>query len=143
MDTDVAAWLFGAPQFWLGAISCAALVLLAATPMAFRPRRTVRVYPTYGSTPVAPSDLSLRVGQFEWAPPRDPFCKPTLVTRPPDLLDFALRRSEKKTGKKTSRREAGDPFGRKRTVDRDAIREARKRAVWHPHPDDVPTWKLR
>ena len=142
MNTDVAVWLFGAPQFWLGVISCAALVLLAVTPTVFRPRRTVRVYRSYGSTPVAPSGSVPQVGQFERAPvpPRDPFCKPALVTLPPNLRDSALRRSEKKT----SRREPDDPFGRKRTVDRDAIREARKRAVWHPHPDDeLPAWRLR
>lgn len=130
-----------------GGLACAALVLVAVVPTAFRPSRTTRVYGTYGPVPVA-TPGPLRFARAP-APERDPFCKPNLVTRPPDLLDGALREPEEEHTRTFRRkpvrrgREGAGPSGQGWAVDRLAIDEARKRAVWHPHPDDeLPAWKM-
>ena len=111
MDPNAVDLLLGAPQFWLGVVACAALVLVAVAPSALRPRRTVEVYRIFDRAP---------------APVRDPFYKPGPVVHP------AM------PPRATTRAEGSAPYltGRAPALKRNAIREARKRAVWHPHPDD-------
>lgn len=117
MGSSVVGWLLGAPQFWLGAAR-AALDLLAAARSVLRPRKTVEGY---------------RISERAPAPPRDPFYKAGPVVRPVAPQPTATR------ARSTS------PYrtGRIPAPRRNAMGEARKRAVWHPHPDDdLPPWRL-
>ena len=108
----------GAPQFWLGVAACTALVLVSVAPSALHPRRTVEVYKVFDRAP---------------APVRDPFYKPGPLAHPaipPHATPRARGSAPHRTGRTPAR-------------EREAITESRKRAVWHPHPDDeLPPWKL-
>lgn len=116
MTIDTAYWLFGAPQFWLGVVACAAFVFLAMAPTALRPRRTVEVYRVYERAPT---------------PLRDPFYKPGSEM-------YSIRSARVEARRQSHHRTGRIPVAGSRTV-----HEARKRAVWHPHPDDeLPPWKL-
>jgi hypothetical protein len=121
-DTLTLTWLLSAPQFWYGFVACAALVILALLPTALFPRRTVLVH----STPVrAPVPLS------------DPFYKPGPYKRLPTRARTALREHREKL------EETRPPFDARRSSRLAHINEARKQAIWHPHPDDaVPYWNL-
>jgi hypothetical protein len=115
---EVVYWLLSAPQFWLGAAACAALVLVAVAPSALHPpRRTVEVY---------------RVGVRAPAPLRDPFYRPGSAA----YSNRPTRPAE--------RRQSPHRAGRVPVAGPEAVGESRKRAIWHPHPDDeLPPRRLK
>ena len=112
-DNATITWLLGAPQFWMGFVACTVLVFLALLPAALFPRRKVLVYSIPDHAPI---------------PPSDPFYKPGSEKRTPNRAGTALRENREK-------------LRERRSAQPKHISEARKRAVWHPHPDDVlPSW---
>ena len=120
-DTQTLIWLLSAPQFWYGFVACAALVLLALLPRALFPRRKIVVY-----SPIDPAP----------APSSDPFYKPGAERYLPNRTGTALREHREKLNET---RPSYD--GRRPSPQPGHINEARKRAVWYPHPDDaLPSW---
>ena len=120
MNNGTVIWLLGVPQFWLGFVACAVLVLLALLPASLFPRRKVIVYSIPDHAPI---------------PSEDPFYKPASEKRRPSRTGTMAVENREKLGE---RRPAHD--GRRSAQPR-YISEARKRAVWHPHPDDaLPSW---
>ncbi len=116
MDAQTIVWLTSVPQFWYGVVACASLVFLALLSAALFPRRTVIIYslPEPSPSPFkrihSTSQVSL-IGPYLHAP--TPHCGNT-----PGQAQGDLRISEKR---------ASQPRH---------IKDARKRAIWHPHPND-------
>ena len=120
MDNGTVSWLLSAPQFWLGFVACAVLVFLAVLPGALFPRKRVIVYSIPDHAPI---------------PSRDPFYKPGSEKRVPNRAGTALRENREKL------KELRPAHGEYHSPQPKHISEARKRAVWHPHPDDaLPSW---
>lgn len=115
-------WLLSAPQFWYGFVACAVLVFLALLPSALFPRRTVVVYTMPDRAP---------------SPTRDPFYKPGSGRYLSPNAGTALREHRSRLAEE--RRERSNPNQRSQGG---RINDARKRAIWHPHPDDLQTWGL-
>ena len=113
-------WLLGAPEFWYGFAACAVLVFLALLPSTLFPRRTVTVYTVPDRAPTSS---------------QDPFYKPGSSRYISSNKNTALR--EHRSRLMEERREHGSNDQRSQS---NRIRSARKRALWHPHPDDLQTW---
>ena len=113
-------WLLGAPQFWYGFVVCAALIFLALLPRVLFPRRKVIIYSIPERAPI---------------PLFDPFYKLGAENHVSDRQGTSLREHREKL------KEARSPYNKRRSSQPTHIKEARKRAVWHPHPDDsLPVW---
>ena len=113
-------WLLSAPQFWYGFVACAALTFLALLPTMLFPRRTVIVYSIPDRAPV---------------PQVDPFYKPGFDNASGRTVTALRPQGEK-------RRQAQAPWDKRPpSLRRYRIGQARKKAIWHPHPDDsLPSW---
>lgn len=110
---ETAIWLLSAPEFWWGVVICATVVLVALLPAVLFPhRRIVEVYHLHDRAPV---------------PLQDPFLRP----------DSGLHNSSSSTGALKEHRYTPGKYhaGNRRPPSR-AVTEGRKRAHWHPHPDD-------
>lgn len=122
-------WLLGAPQFWLGVVSCASFILVISLVAFHSPKRVVEMYRLHDCAPL---------------PPRDPFHRTRSTSRPRGL-PLEARRDEKDDLFHTARLTVSEIDAEAREVRavENRIKEARKRAMWHPHPDDdLPAWKL-
>lgn len=119
-DPGLTHWLLGAPQFWLGFVACATLVFLALLPRTLFPRKRAVVYSVTDRAP---------------APFSDPFHKPGNGTSMSTRTGTALLEHRKHL------KETRPSYDSRRPTRPGNIAEARKRAVWHPHPDDdLPSW---
>ena len=122
-NARVLIWLLGAPQFWYGFVACATLVFLALLPSIPFPRKGVIVYDIPERAPV---------------PTSDPFYKPGSRRYTTNRMGTARR--EHRHGLAEERLHSGT----KHNPQRGRTDSARKkRAIWHPHPDDQPTWGCR
>ncbi|QIN79032.1 hypothetical protein GBA65_11425 [Rubrobacter marinus] len=113
----------GDPRFWYGFVACAALVFLALLPgVLFPRRRTVVLYEPHDRAPVPYSDPFYNAGSEKLRHAR---------------TGTALREHRERL------KQTRLSYDTRRSPQASHIREARKLAVWHPHPDDaMPSWGL-